>query len=352
MKIGKHQIGDEFPTYFIADIAANHDGDLDRAKKLIHLAAENGANAAKFQHFEAETIVSDYGFKDLGTKQSHQSKWEKSVFEVYKDASLDLSWTPILKAECDKAGIDFFTSPYSYELVDHVDEYVPAYKIGSGDITWHGIIEYIAKKNKPLILASGASTLEEVESAISKARILNRDIALLQCNTNYTANSSNFSYISLNVLKSYKLHFPDIIIGLSDHTPGHATVLGSIALGARIIEKHFTDDNLREGPDHLFSMNPNSWREMIKHSRELELALGNSIKKIENNEKETTVLQRRSIRTVKDLKENEKISYQNISFLRPCPLDAIKPYEVDKIIGRKINKFLPAGKHLSWKDII
>ncbi len=148
MKIGKHEIGDEFPTYFIADIAANHDGDLDRAKKLIRLAAENGANAAKFQHFEAETIVSDFGFKDLGAQQSHQAKWKKSVFDVYKDASLDLSWTPILKDECDKAGIDFFTSPYSYDLVDHVDEYVPAYKIGSGDITWHGIIEYIAKKKQ------------------------------------------------------------------------------------------------------------------------------------------------------------------------------------------------------------
>ncbi len=210
----------------------------------------------------------------------------------------------------------------------------------------------LQKKNKPLILASGASTLEEVESAISKAKILNKDIALLQCNTNYTANDSNFSYISLNVLKSYKLHFPDIIIGLSDHTPGHATVLGGIALGARIIEKHFTDDNFREGPDHLFSMNPNSWKEMIKYSRELELSLGNSIKKIERNEAETTILQRRSIRVTKDLDENEEISNENISFLRPCPLDAIKPYDVEKIIGKKINKFLPKGKHISWKDII
>ena len=182
MKIGSSQIGGNYPTYFIADIAANHDGDLDRAKKLINLAAGCGANAAKFQHFEAETIVSDYGFKDLGSQQSHQSNWKKSVFEVYKDASIGSSWTPILKEECDKAGIDFFTSPYSFELsVDHVDKYVPAYKIGSGDITWHGIIEYI-KKNKPLILASRASTLEEVQNAVSKALKINDDIAL-QCNT-------------------------------------------------------------------------------------------------------------------------------------------------------------------------
>jgi len=151
LNINGKQIGCDDPTYFIADVAANHDGDLQRAIALIHLAAEAGADAAKFQHFKAETIVSDVGFRALGKQQSHQSKWKKSVFEVYQDATVDLGWTPHLKEACDKAGIAFFTSAYAPDLVDEVDPYVPAFKIGSGDITWLEIIEYIAKKNKPYI---------------------------------------------------------------------------------------------------------------------------------------------------------------------------------------------------------
>ena len=120
IKIEDRIIGENYPTYFIADVAANHDGDIERAKELIYLCAEAGADAAKFQHFTADTIVSDQGFKDLGGQQSHQSKWKKSVFDVYQDASIDQDWTPILKDTCDKAGITFLTSPYSYELVDKV----------------------------------------------------------------------------------------------------------------------------------------------------------------------------------------------------------------------------------------
>ena len=126
LEIQGKKIGLAHPTYFIADIAANHDGALGRAIELIHLCAEAGADAAKFQHFQAITIVSDFGFKSLGGQQSHQATWKKSVFEVYQDASVDLGWTPTLKAECDKAGIFFLTSQYAFDLVDEVDPYVPA----------------------------------------------------------------------------------------------------------------------------------------------------------------------------------------------------------------------------------
>ena len=146
LNIQGKKIGGDYPTYFIADIAANHDGDLERAKDLIHLAAEAGADAAKFQHFKAETIVSDLGFKTMEGQQSHQASWKKSVFEVYKDASVNLDWTPTLKETCDKAGIAFFTSPYSIDIVEQIDPYVPAYKIGSGDITWIEMVEHIASK--------------------------------------------------------------------------------------------------------------------------------------------------------------------------------------------------------------
>ena len=143
LEIQGKKIGRDYPSYFIADIAANHDGDLKRATELIFLAAEAGADAAKFQHFKAETIVSDHGFKKLGGQQSHQAKWQKSVFEVYKSASVSLDWTPTLFEACDKAGIAFFTSPYAIDIVDQIDPYMPAYKIGSGDITWIEMIEYI-----------------------------------------------------------------------------------------------------------------------------------------------------------------------------------------------------------------
>ena len=263
MRINKKNIGLNEPTYFIADIAANHDGDLQRAKDLIYLAAEAGANAAKFQQFKAETIVSNEGFKNLGNNIAHQSSWKKSVFEIYKDASINLDWTEILKETCDEANIDFFTSPYSLELVDYVDNYVPAYKIGSGDITWIEIIKKIASKNKPYILATGASNFDEVKNSVNEAISINPNMAILQCNTNYTGDIENFNYINLNVINTYRKIFPNLVLGLSDHTPGHTTVLGAITLGARIIEKHFTDNNSRNGPDHLFSMNPKSWKEMI-----------------------------------------------------------------------------------------
>jgi sialic acid synthase SpsE len=345
------KIGLGYPTYFIADIAANHDGDLERAKNIIYMAKEAGADAAKFQHFKAETIVSDHGFKSLGQQSSHQASWKTSVFEVYRQASVDLDWSAELKATCDKAGIDFFTSPYAYDLVDHIDAYVPAYKIGSGDITWIEMIEYIAGKNKPYILATGASSLEDVKRAVSAALAVNDQFALMQCNTNYTASLENFKYIQLNVLKTYRELFPDVILGLSDHTPGHSTVLGAVALGARMVEKHFTDDISREGPDHKFSMDPKSWREMVDRTRELEAALGDGIKKVEDNERETVVLQRRCMRLTRDMEQGEEIREGDMTPLRPCPEDGIEPYRAAEIVGRRLTRPLSFGECIRWTDL-
>lgn len=351
LEIQGRPVGDAHPTYFIADIAANHDGDLERAKALIHLAAEAGADAAKFQHFKAETIVSDYGFRTLGSRQSHQAKWKKSVFEVYKDASIDIGWTATLKETCDRAGIAFFTSPYDFDMVDHIDPYVPAYKIGSGDITWIEMIEYIASRQKPYILATGASSLEDVERAVRAALAVNPALALLQCNTNYTAELENFKYVQLNVLKTYRKLFPGMVLGLSDHTPGHSTVLGAVALGARIVEKHFTDDTTRVGPDHAFSMDPRTWREMVDRTRELEMALGGETKAVEDNERETVVVQRRSLRLTRDIRQGEALARQDLIPLRPCPADGIPPHGLDDLVGRVLKHDLPAGMYLRWTDL-
>jgi sialic acid synthase SpsE len=351
LEIAGQLIGARHPTYFIADIAANHDGDLERAKALIWLAKEAGANAAKFQHFKADTIVSDHGFRTMGSQQAHQSKWSKSVFEVYQEASVDLGWTTALKETCDKAGIAFFTSPYAIDLVEAVDPFVPAYKIGSGDITWIDMVRHIASKGKPYILATGASTMDEVDRAVQAALRINTRLALLQCNTNYTGNLENFGYVQLNVLRSYRVMYPDMVLGLSDHTPGHACVLGAVALGARIIEKHFTDNRRRVGPDHEFSMDPTTWRDMVERTRELENALGNGIKRVEENERETVVVQRRSLRAKENLPAGHRLSHDDLIPLRPCPADAVSPADMDLVIGRSLRRAKQKGEHLTHNDI-
>lgn len=352
MKIDNKNISKNSATYFIADIAANHDGDIERAKDLIYLAAESGADAAKFQHFKAKSIVSDYGFKNLISQSSHQSDWKKTVFEIYQDASVDLSWTQELKDTCDKANITFFTTPYDLKIVDFIDNFVPAFKIGSGDITWHEIIEKVASKGKPYLIATGASSIEEVKIILNKVRKINNNLCLMQCNTNYTASLENFKYINLNVLKTFRSLYPDLLLGLSDHTPGHSTVLGAVALGAKIIEKHFTDDNEREGPDHKFSMNPNSWKEMVSRTRELDNALGIEIKKVEANEDETVILQRRAIRASSELLSGTTLEKENIFPLRPCPIDAIPPYKISEIVGKKLIKNIKEGDIIRFEDLI
>jgi len=346
--IGSHLIGENHPTYFIADISANHDGSLERALMLIRLAKEAGADAAKFQNFRAPKIVSDYGFRNLGAQQAHQSTWKKSVFEVYQDASLPFEWTSLLKEECDRVGIDYFSSPYDFEAVDHLDPFVPAHKIGSGDITWLEQLEYIARKGKPVLLATGAADIGDVQRAVRTILAINRDLVLMQCNTNYTGSLENFNHIHLNVLKTYRMMYPDLVLGLSDHTPGHATVLGAVALGARVVEKHFTDDCARVGPDHPFSMEPGPWREMVENTRQLELALGSADKVVNDNEQQTVVVQRRCLRAARDIHAGERLTREMIDVLRPATPGAIMPYEVDRVVGACAQVDIPAGKELRW----
>jgi sialic acid synthase SpsE len=346
IKINQNIISNNSKTYFIADIAANFDGDIARAKDLIYLAAEAGADAAKFQNFLAKTIVSDQAFKTIGKQLSHQADWKDSVYDVYDKASLPISWTETLRDTCADAGIDYITTPYDLSLIPILSEYVSAWKVGSGDITWHEMIRTLSLDDKPLLIATGASNMNEVELAMSVALENKKDVVLMQCNTNYTASLENFKYIELNVLKEYRKKYPDIILGLSDHTPGHSTVLGSIALGAKVIEKHFTDDNDREGPDHKFSMNPRSWRDMVDRSRELEYALGTGIKKIMNNEKESVVVQRRGLCASHDLEVGHIITSDDLIALRPCINDGIEPYKMQQLIGKKTNCKVVSGENI------
>lgn len=348
IKIEDRSIGGDHPTYFIADIGANHDGELSRAKELIQLAAEMGAEAAKFQNFRAPEIVSDFGFRSMDDQVSHQAKWSKSVYKVYEAASIPFEWSAELGEECDEAGIHYFSSVYDFEAVDQLEQYFPAIKIGSGDITWLEIIERIASKGKPVLLATGASTMEDVRRAVDAILAINKNLVLMQCNTNYTASLENFDHIHLNVLKTYRAMYPQVVLGLSDHTPGHATVLGAVALGARVVEKHFTDDTTREGPDHPFSMDPTSWREMVDRTRELERALGSEDKQVAQNEEGTVIIQRRCLRAGRDIQSGEVLDRDAIDVLRPADKGAIPPYEVEQAVGATALVAIPAGEALRW----
>lgn len=335
-KLGNKYIGENFPTYFIADIASNHDQNLERAKKLILLAKKAGADAVKFQHFTAESLVSDIEFAKLKLK-SHQSKWNDSTFNIYKKNELLFEWTYELYKCAKKNNIDFFTAAYSPELVDKVNKYIPAYKIGSGDISDHEIIRKIANKKKPVLIATGAATEKEVDLAVKELKKINRKVCLMQCNTNYTGSSDNLKYLNLKILTKYSNKYK-ILTGLSDHTPGDLSVIAAVSMGARVIEKHFTDNNRRIGPDHYFSMNPITWKLMVEKVRDLERSFGDGKKKIEKNELETSILQRRSIMVNKNKSKGDIIKKKDLIYLRPNVKNGYQPYEYKQIIGKKLNK--------------
>ena len=255
---------------------------------------------------------------------------------MYRDASLPWEWTKPLADHAQSIGIDFFTSPYDLEAIDFVDEFVPAYKVGSGDITWLEAIDYMASKGKPILLATGASTLEEVQRAVATVARHGVPYSVMQCNTNYTGVVENLHHIHLNVLNTYREEFPEAILGLSDHTHGDVTVLGAVAMGARVVEKHFTDDVTHEGPDHHFSMTPTTWSDMVERTRELEAALGSGDKVIADNEQETVVIQRRGLRFARDMSAGEVIQASDLVALRPATPGIITPDAVDSVVGKTL----------------
>lgn len=327
-KIGDRVLDESTPTYFIADVASNHDGDLGKAKELIFAAAEAGADAAKFQHFRAKTLISKAGFDLIGDQIAHQSSWKKSVFEVYKAAETDKIWTAELTNACETAGIDFFSSAYDLEALDFINPFVKVFKVGSGDIDWLEGLEKLASIGKPVIVATGAASISEVERTVDFFISRNVSTTVLQCNTNYSGSESVLEHMNINVLKQYKNLFPDILLGLSDHSQGHSAVLGAIALGARVVEKHFTLDKNSVGPDHYFSQNPETWSSMISDARRLELSLGDGKKKVEDNERETVIVQRRGLYASKDMLPGTRLTSGNTHALRPCLPGQLSPWRL------------------------
>jgi N-acetylneuraminate synthase len=351
IRIGERTVALTEPAYFIADIAANHDGQLARAQELIWRAKEAGADCAKFQHFLAGKIVSGPGFDELGSQVAHQSSWKKSVVEVYDQYHTRRDWTEALVETCRAADIAYMTTPYDAEALDSQLPHVPAIKIGSGDITFDPLVRRAAASGKPVLLATGAADMADVEHAVEQVLGLSRQLVLMQCNTNYSGSEENFRSVNLRVLQSFAVHWPGMVLGFSDHTPGHAAVLGAVTLGARVIEKHFTDDNAREGPDHGFAMNPRTWREMVRSTRQLEAALGDGVKRLEANEAETVVVQRRALRLAADRPAGHRIGEQDLEALRPCPADAVDPRRLAEVVGRTLKAAKAAGDALRWTDL-
>jgi N-acetylneuraminate synthase len=194
----------------------------------------------------------------------------------------------------------------------------------------------MASKGKPMILATGAATIDEVRRAVATIKAHGVPYSVMQCNTNYTGVAENLHHIHLSVLNTYRAEFPDAILGLSDHTHGNVTVLGAVAMGARVIEKHFTDDVHREGPDHHFSMTPETWREMVERTRNLEAALGSTLKVVAENEKETVVIQRRGLRFARPLATGTVIGADDLVALRPATPGCITPDQLDAVIGARV----------------
>jgi len=179
----------------------------------------------------------------------------------------------------------------------------------------------------------------------------NRHLVLMQCNTNYAGSLDNFRYVNLRVLGTFAERWPGLPLGLSDHTPGHATVLGAVTLGARVIEKHFTDDNAREGPDHAFAMTPPSWREMVQRTREVELALGDGVKRVEDNERETMIVQRRCLRAARDMPAGTMLTDSDLECLRPAELGALEPNCIERVVGSSLTRDVVRGEALRSEDL-
>jgi len=345
IKIGNKLIGDQHPCYTIAEIGSNFDRSLAKAKRLIDLAIESGADAVKFQSFKAENLVNDDCFKNL--KIGYQLNWDKSVFDVYKNAEFPVEFHKDIFDYCQSKKIEFFSAPYDKESVDFLDKLgVKVFKIGSGDITWLENIEYIAKKNKPILLATGASDVFQIDRAMKVIRSAgNNQIVLMQCVTNYPA---SFNEINLKVLPMFREKF-DCLVGYSDHSPGTSVAIGTVAMGGCVIEKHFTDDKSQQGPDHSFAMDPNDFRKMVDDIRHMEKILGKPQKIIYDEEKPQYVSMKRGLKAKISVAKGTILKREHINVLRPCQENTVPADKLNEVLGKTLSIDLEINKPIKFE---
>ena len=344
MNIRQRVIGDNNPTYIIAEMSANHAGELNRAKEIIHAAKEAGADCIKIQTYTADTITINCNkpdfFIDNGT-------WSgENLYKLYDKAHTPWEWQAELKAEADKIGIDFFSTPFDNTSVDFLEEIgIEFYKIASFELVDIPLIKYVASKGKPMIISTGMATLEEIERAVNTVKACNNyEYALLRCASAYPAITDE---MNLATMKNMKEVF-SVPVGLSDHSMGSVGAVTAVALGANIVEKHFCMSRAIDNPDSSFSMEPNEFSRMVDDIRQAEKAIGKVIYGPSKQE-EYNLNFRKSIYCVKDIKKGELITPDNVRVIRPGYGESPACYE--EMLGRVALFDIERGDRMSMDKV-
>ncbi|MCM1188881.1 MAG: pseudaminic acid synthase [bacterium] len=342
IKIGNHLIGEDSPTFIVAEMSANHNMDFDRAVAIMKAAKDAGADAVKIQTYTADTITLDCD--DPCFQITQGTLWDgMTLHRLYETAYTPWEWQPKLQEIAKELGLEFFSSPFDLTAVDFLEEMnVPAYKIASFEINDIPLIRKVARLGKPIIFATGIAHLSDIELALQTCREEgNEDVAVLKCTSAYPA---PYEDVNLRTIPSLAETF-DCIAGLSDHTMGSAVAGAAVALGAKIVEKHLTLRRADGGADSAFSMEPEEFKEMADNIRKIELALGRVTYELSPKaarEREHS----RSLFVAEDMKAGEIFTPENLRSVRPGNGLHTKYYE--EILGKRIARDAKKGTPMSW----
>ncbi|MEN6384137.1 MAG: pseudaminic acid synthase [Phycisphaerales bacterium] len=342
LTINDRLIGENQPVYIIAEISANHTGDFELAKKMIHAAKEAGADAVKLQTYTAETITMKCESELFKIKGG--TLWDgKYLYDLYKEAYTPWEWQPLLKDYADSIGITLFSSPFDKTAIDFLEKMnVPAYKIASFEAVDIPLIEYTASKGKPVIISTGICSETEIHEAIDACyRTGNKEVILLKCNSAYPAPLEKMNLMSIPDMKE-KFNVP---VGLSDHTMNVETPIAAVALGASVIEKHFTLDRALGGADAGFSLNIEEFSQMVRTVRNTEKLLGAPSYEVSQQSRVFA----RSLFVVKDIKKGETFTEDNIRSIRPA--NGLPTKYLKDVVGKKALIELKAGTPMKFEYI-
>ncbi|MBU7032869.1 MAG: N-acetylneuraminate synthase [Theionarchaea archaeon] len=341
IKIGQNLVGDGEPCFIIAEAGVNHDGSLKQAKTLIEAAHKAGVDAVKFQTFTADALVTPQAEK--ATYQKNTAPGE-SHYTMLKRLELRTDDFEELAEYAEERKLIFLSSPFDTESVSFLDRLgVPAFKVASGEITNIPLLSCIARKGKPVILSTGMATMGEIEAVLPLFNTI--PLILLHCVTQYPA---PFDQVNLRVIQTLKKAF-GYPVGFSDHTLGYTASLAAVALGACVIEKHFTIDKTLPGPDHGASLEPRELGEMVNAIRQVENALGNGIKAITSEEEKIRAVVRKSVVAIRDIPEGVPITEQMLAIKRPGT--GLPPRFFQKVIGKRATRPIKAEEVITWEDI-
>ena len=346
IKINDKLVGEGQPCFIIAEAGVNHNGDITLARELIRAAGDAGADAVKFQTFKAEDLVSDNAEK--APYQKLNTPENESQIEMLKKLELKNKDFKELSRYTGKRGMLFLSTPFDMKSVDLLEEIgVPAYKVASGEINDLPLLTYIAQQHKPVILSTGMSTPGEIKDALMTIRREGtRNIVLLHCVSNYPTKMED---INLRAMATLRLAFK-VPVGLSDHTLGITVPIAAVALGACVIEKHFTLDKKLSGPDHKASLEPGELKAMVKAIRDVEKAMGNGIKKPVPDEEQNKIAARRSIVAQVVIPRGTVITREMLAIKRPG--SGLEPRYINSIIGRKAKQNMKAGEEILLSKLI